>query len=218
MRVIASATLGLLLAACMSTGGRTYGVTILNPELRLANVDYAATMTAARPPLRMGWGGTASTCAEYLAMRDGIDVTNAPDYQTASLEYVVCDSLAALRGVSPVRAAGIHPHLGQALATRLDLRSFRSSKYQRTTDEAYTLKALADHPLLVSPYGAELASRDWYFKLEVVAIADIDASGRPDWLIWVTDQALNGTYLTVTALLIHDPEADGMLNARPLLP
>lgn len=215
MRVIASATLGLLLAACASTGNYT-DVIVLNPELRIANIDYAATMAAARTPLRMMSGETASTCGEYLAMRGGVDIAPSPDNQAASLEYVVCDSLSVLPSASRVAATNVHPDLGEALATRLDLRSFRSSRHQRTTDDAYTLEAVADHPLVVGPHTAELASRDWYFKLEVVAVADIDASGRPDWLIWVVDQSLDGTYLTVVPLLIRDPGADGRLDATPL--
>lgn len=219
MKMIASsAVLGLSLAACAGMGPRGGEVVILNPELRVASADHAATMAAARSPLMMASGMTVSTCGEYLAVRDGDgqDIAPAPDNRLASLEYVVCDSLSALRRASPVATTAVDAGMGEALATRLDLRSFRSSWHQRTTDEAYTLQAVADHPLTFGPYTAELDTPDWYYKLEVVAVADVDASGRPDWLIWVVDQSRKGTYLTVAPLLIHDPAANGLLQATPL--
>lgn len=207
----------LVLAACASTTttpGNT--VLILNPELRAANADYAASMAASRSPMTTSSGAIVSNCGEYLEMRDQMDREPTPDNRIASLEYVVCDSLSVLLGTLPVAAPDISDDIGAALATRLDMRSFRSSMHQRTTDEAFTLQALADEPLQIGDHAAELDSRSWYFKLEVVAISDIDGSGQPDWLIWVVDQARQGTYLSIEPLIIHDPAASGLLKASPL--
>lgn len=108
--------------------------------------------------------------------------------------------------------------IGEALATRLDLRSFRSSRHQLTTDDAFTLDALSVQPIKIRPRTAELETPDWYFKLEVIAVADIDGSGKADWLVRVVDQSLSGTYLTVSPLVIYDPGNHGLLRAASLSP
>lgn len=214
--IVSSAALGLLLVACASTSTTGEEVMIFDPELRSAHADYAEAMATPRTPMTMTSGATVSSCGEYLAQRDQVDVAPTPDNRIASLEYVICDSLFVLQDALPVADGIVGSDMGQALATRLDLRSFRSSRHQRTTDEAFTLQAVSDHPLDVGAYAAELNSPGWYFKLEVVAVADFDASGRPDWLIWVVDQSLKGTYLTVAPLIVHDPGAHGLLRAMPL--
>lgn len=217
MKAVASSIIFLLaLAGCASTTTPSNDVMILNPELHAANADYAASMAAPRSPMTMASGATVSNCGEYLALGDGVDSEPSPNNRIPSLEYVTCDSLSVLRGALPVSAADINDSMGEALATRLDMRSFRSSMHQRTTDEAFTLQALTDHPLKIGPHAAELDSPVWYFKLEVVGVADIDASGKPDWLIWVVDQSLEGTYLAIEPLIIHDPVASGLLKASPM--
>lgn len=217
MRTTASTVLFVLsLAACASTTTASNEVMILNPELRTANADYATSMAAPRSPMMMGSGATVSSCGEYLALRDGVDIEPSPNNRIPALEYVVCDSLSVLQDASPVAATDISDNMGEALATRLDLRSFRSSMHQRTTDEAFTLQALVDHPLVIGAHKVELDSPGWYFKLEVVAVADMNANGKPDWLTRVVDQSLEGTYLAIYPLIIHDPGASGLLKASPL--
>lgn len=210
----------LSLSACASVGdpgpGPGAGVMILNPELRSASTDYAMTMAAPRTPMTMTSGASVSSCGEYLALPDHVDMAPVPDNEIASLEYVVCDSLSVLQDALPVAATAVTDDMGASLARRLDLRTFRSSMHQLTTDEAFTLQALADHPLRIGAHTAELDSPGWYFKQEVVAVADIDASGQPDWLVWIVDQSLGGTYLTVAPLVIYDPDANGRLEASPL--
>src|SRR5690606_33024129 len=116
------------------------------------------------------------SCNEYLAHRSHAGVASVPENSTASLDYLLCDSVAALHGALPAPLDGAAPALGSALADRLDLRSFRSSRHQRTTDEAHTLRAVTDQPLDTDAYSAAVDSPGWYFKLEVVAVADIDRS------------------------------------------
>lgn len=217
MKAVASSIiLALSLAACASTTTPSNDVIILNPELHAANADYAASMAVPRSPMTMASGATVSNCEEYLALGDGVDIEPAPNNRIPSLEYVTCDSLSVLQDALPIPAADISDSMGESLSTRFDMRSFRSSMHQRTTEEAFTLQALTDHPLKIGAHVAELDSPSWYFKLEVVAVADIDASGKPDWLIWVVDQSLEGTYLAIYPLIIYDPVASGLLTASPL--
>lgn len=218
MRIAASAcALALSLAACASTPGTDNRMLIFDSRLQADYADYAGSMSAPRSPMTTTAGATVASCNDYLAVGGRIDLDFPSGNRLASLEYVVCDLLAALQDAAPVADLTSTDDIGQTLATRLDLRSFRSSMHQRTTDEAFTLSDLADHPLTVGKHVVELDSPDWYFKVEAVAVADIDASGRPDWLVRVVDQSLGGTYLTMQPLVIRDPGQNGLLTAL-LLP
>lgn len=201
--------------ACASTGDAHDGVLVFNPDLREALAQYSATMAAPRAPMTMASGPTVSSCDEYLAQGSRAGTASVPANNTASLDYVICDSVAALHDAVPAPSDAAHAR-GETLADRLDLRSFRSSRYQRTTDEAYTLRAVTEHPLVIDTYSAALDSPGWYFKLEVVAVADIDGSGQADWLVWMVDQSRGGSYLSVVPLVVHDPSIDGLLTATPL--
>lgn len=217
MRTVAlPLALVLSLGACASTPDAGDRMLILDSGLQAGYSDYAASMSAPRTPMTTTTGATVASCNEYLAAGNRIDLDAPPHNAAASLEYVVCDSLAALRDANPVTDPTAGDAIGQALAERLDLRSFRSSMHQRTTDEAFTLQALVDQPLKVGAHAVELDSPDWYFKVEAVAIADIDSSGQPDWLVWVVDQSREGTYLTLQPLVVQDPGQDGLLTATPL--
>lgn len=213
--VLSTAVLGLALAACATTN-HDPAVTVLNPALGSSMAGYAAAMAAPRAPMSYASGATVASCREYLAVPDRRDIAPLPDNSVASLDYVTCDSLAVLRDALPVAYGALPGDIGEALANRLDLRSFRSSRHQQTTDQAYTLQAIASAPLKIRRHTAELDTPDWYFKLEVVAVADIDHSGQPDWLIWVVDQSRKGTYLAVQPLLVRDPGMDAELVATPL--
>ena len=214
--MVSSVFLACAVTACASTGNARDEALILNAELRDAHANYSATLAAPRAPLTMDSGATVSSCDEYLAQGSRAGIASVAENSTASLEYVICDSVAALHGALPALLDDGARAPGSALADRLDLRSFRSSRHQRTTDEAYTLRAVTDHPLDTDTYTATLDSTDWYFKLEVVAVADIDGSGQADWLVWMVDQSREGSYLSVVPLVVHDPSVDGLLTATPL--
>jgi hypothetical protein len=49
-----------------------------------------------------------------------------------------------------------------------------------------------------------------------VLVGDIDQSGRADWLVWLTDEALDGNYRGYQSLLIKDVTESGLLRATPL--
>lgn len=205
--------LGLSLAGCATGGAPADGVTILNPELAAAYRDQAATMAAPRAPLRVA-GATLTSCAEYLEYDAPIDTEAILHNRIALQEYVVCDSLALLQDARPApdTAAGA----GQALGTRLDFRTFHSSLRQRTSAEAFTLQALAGEPLAIGPHVAELDSDEWYLKLELVAVADIDANGKADWLVWVVDQSKVGSYLAFKPLVVYNATDTELLTGSPL--
>lgn len=219
MKTLAPALLvAISLLGCASTPPATEGLLIFDPELRLAHENPVASMMISRPAMTTPSGASIDTCHVYLSTPDRAEITAAPANRDAAADYVLCDSLALLQDASAAPSAVGDTDMGRPLATRLDLRSFRSSRHQLTTDNAFTLDAVAGQPLEIGPRSAEFETPDWYFKLEVIAVADIDGSGRADWLVRVVDQSLSGTYLTVSPLVIYDPDDHGLLRAASLSP
>lgn len=198
----------LMLSACASTAGVTPAVRIFDEDLRRAFDNFDQTMSKPRPPLALATGATVSTCRDYLRHSAVID-RQQPAQMLALQEYVVCDSVALLQRAQPVAATRIDA--GAAIATRLDFRTFPSSRGPRTSDEAFAFRAVVDGPLVIEPDAAMLDSDEWYLRIERVAAGDLDGNGQEDWLLWVSDDSRVGTYQTFQALLVRNVTSAGPL-------
>ncbi|HET7410352.1 MAG TPA: hypothetical protein VFJ13_09140 [Paracoccaceae bacterium] len=198
----------LALSACASTTHPDPAIRIFNAPLREAFADLDRTMSEPRHPLALSSGVTISTCREYLRHADDIE-RGRPDQMLALQDYVICDSVALLQRAQPAPSPSIDA--GQALATRLDFRTFPSSLGPRTSDHAFSFQALTDEPLVIETNAAMLDSQDWYLRVERVAAADFDGDGREDWLVWIGDASHTGTYQTFYALLVRDVVQSGTL-------
>lgn len=203
----------LVLSACATSSRSTSEIRTFNADLRQAFEDRAATMSEQREPLALPSGATVSTCREYLQHADTIK-RDDPDQMRALQEYVICDSMALLDRAQPSPATSIDA--GQSLATRLDFRTFPSSRGPRTSDQAFTFEALAKGQLLVETNAATLDSEEWYLRVERVAAADFDGNGREDWLVWIGDDSNVGTYQTFHALLVYNVTETGVLTGEPI--
>jgi len=62
-----------------------------------------------------------------------------------------------------------------------------------------------------------LETKDWIFRLEVVAVIPLNDNETPDWVIWVSDEAKQGSYYSYSTLVIYDPAAEEPLVATPYL-
>ena len=141
------------------------------------------------------------------------DVTN----QQVKSEYLICDVLGSVANDMRMEPIAPGKGFGEALASRLDLRSFPSSLGPRVDDEHYTLNHLIDaRQLKTEPWGLTVSSPSWSYVLRVVLVGDIDRSGAVDWVIWLTDEALDGNYRGYDTLLVRDVAIDGLLQAQPL--
>lgn len=196
------------LSACASTSNARPTIRIFDESLLQAFENLERTLSEPRSPLALRSGTTISTCREYLQHSTRIDRAE-PDQMLVLQEYVVCDSVELLRRAQP--APEIQIDAGAAIATRLDFRTFRSSRGPRTSNEAFTFQALVDEPLVLEPNAALLDSDDWYLRIERVAAADFDGNGHEDWLVWIGDDSRAGTYQTFHALLIRNVTVTGRL-------
>jgi len=57
---------------------------------------------------------------------------------------------------------------------------------------------------------------DVFFSLSIALAGDLEHSGNPDWIVWLSDEVLAGTYRGYETLLIKDVAAAGPLRAQSL--
>jgi len=215
-----SAVLALALALASSACKRatdpdtTRPLDIPLPELRSALGAREQSLQKTRTELRLSDGAVVTICEGYLKARQaGVRVAEAVEAQLVMSEYLVCDALQALSTAVP--AASSSPSTrGEQLAERLDLRSFPSSRGPRVDESKHTLQALGDH-VTVTAVAASVEDDTWNYQLRIVAEADFDGDDKPDWLVWLTDEARSeGNYRGYSTLLISNVDAPGPLLAK----
>lgn len=185
---------------------------IFDTSLADAKHNRAAAMSTQRTPMQSASGKVIDTCTDYLGQPPTMDWTANPDNAIALPDYVICDSLAALAHAKPT--AIVDTAWGEKLASQLDFRSFRSSLYQRTSDDQFTLEQLAGQPLQIDGHSAALDTAEWFLKVRLVALGDFNNDGHADGLLWLTDQATQGTYISVQAIVVDDIGSGGILKAQ----
>lgn len=217
MRSSSSVVPGLVLLlgstlACNTTNARP--AVLVDPDLLPLVSARAATWRAPRTPLAFA-DGEASNCAEYARLRD-TGMTEGVNNQLVRSEYLICDVLGRLAPSVAVEPLAGDGQLGEALARRLDLRSFPSSLGPRLDAERHTLAALFEaRDLKIEAHRVEVASdAEGTYSLEVVLVGDLDQSGVADWLVWFSDEAAGGNYRAYATLLVTDVAREGALQAR----
>lgn len=181
------------------------------PSLVPALEQYESALLEERSSLRLA-GGAARNCEQYS---NGGRAHEGGANQLVRSEYLICDVLLQLgpkRRVSPLPDG----EFGRALAERLDLRSFPSSLGPRVNERSHTVATLFATGVEVYAHRASAETSDWSFQLELVALADVDGTGERDWIVWVIDEALAGTYRGYSTLVLRDPPQNGPIVAELL--
>jgi len=62
----------------------------------------------------------------------------------------------------------------------------------------------------------EKDTEDWHFKLVVLADADLDQNGEPDWIMFLSDEAKKGSYRGYSTIIIYNAKPDGLLTAMTM--
>jgi hypothetical protein len=203
-------------AACAHVGTRSDTV-VFNSGLREAYGHYEEAMVVPRAALALASGRTVSDCADYLAQGQPSLIGEGVNNRIAAQEYLVCDSIAALRKAEGREGTASGPPAdGQALLRRLDLRSFPSSLRPMTDDSHFVLADIAAAAVRLDPHAVTVETDEWMFRIEVVAdIADA-GSGHREWLLWLSDVAKKGNYRAYDVLVVTDPSAAGLLSAKAM--
>lgn len=132
--------------------------------------------------------------------------------KTAAL---ILASLCCLVSLAPAQAAPLKSHfppagLGQFLAERLDLASFRNSLGPRRTPASRTFADLNMTPTKATDNELEFDTPDWYLRLRITGRRDANGDGIEDLEICFTDQGRDGaTYLSQDSLLVTRYSDDG---------
>jgi hypothetical protein len=196
------------LPACKATSGRP--PILVDPTILPEVSARASTWNQPRTTITFA-GGEASNCAGYDRLKN-TGIVEEVSNQLVKSEYLICDVLGKMAKSVAVEPMALDEHFGEALAQRLDLRSFPSSLGQRLDDEHNTLSDLFDaRQLKIEPRGVEVSSNGWSYGLKVVLVGDIDQNGSTDWLIWFSDEASGGNYRDYATLMV-----DHVTNAGPL--
>lgn len=92
------------------------------------------------------------------------------------------------------------------LASKLDLRTFPSSLGPRLNDKSYTLKSIAGNNLFIKNNNVIYKTEGWDYRLEVIAVFDVNDNQKDDWIIWFADESKAGNYRSYQTLVIYDVE------------
>jgi hypothetical protein len=170
-------------------------------------------MAAPRTPLTFESGRTVSTCADYLAERRQSQISEAMLDRMIAREYLVCSSLELLGQAQPIAVPKRRPvAYAEAIAERLDLRSFLSSLGPRLDGEEPVLRALDGHVLRADAFSVRSESDSWYYSFEVVARADLTHDGKEDWLVRLIDCAKEGSYRDYSMLVVTEVDSPGLMR------
>jgi hypothetical protein len=189
---------------------------IFSPQLAEAYRSYDKTLTEKRTPLRFESGRIVDSCNAYLEEVKVSTILEGVNNEIISQEYLICPSIIALQSAGSTSTTAHFPaSYGKELCSRLDLTTFPSSLRPRLNGAKRVLSAL-EIPLKTDKYACSFDTRDWFFKVEVVAEADFAKDGKVDWLVWLFDEAKTGNYRGYSVLLIRDVSKPGLLAAKVL--
>lgn len=205
--------LGVLLSACQERQDGAAVGALYNSELAYA-LQERQFFNKKRTTLMFENGATAQTCSEYLRLIAGSALKEDVNNQLAKGEYLSCDVVAMI-GDKKLSVPGKDALLGQALATRLDLRSFPSSLFQTLDERKFSLSHLDAKAVKADSTGVTYETKDWHFRLELVATLDVNNNGKADWVLWLADEAKSGNYRQYQTLIVPDVSDTGPMSAIP---
>jgi hypothetical protein len=209
---------GILLlpvAGCSAADSGETTPEVVSPRLQEAIENYDQLLREKKPEVAFSSGDVATDCREYLEYAQQSSLVETSQNMVAAHDYVACRSAAAVKTSMDNKVSVNDIDVAEALAERVDIRSFPSSMYQQTEDDAFTLAAMPFEVLNTSAHSVQVDREDWQYELRVVARLDLDGNGNEDWLIWLTDKALTGSYNIVQPLVAYDI-SEGLIELAPL--
>lgn len=207
----ASLGISMSLIACASVGTTKMG--LLNEAVVQADQRRTEELAQLRAELKLADGSSVNNCTDYLSRSASVNVDESSEARLAKSEYLICETLDLIERSRP--AAVIEANYGRRLADTLDLRSFPSSLNMRSGDIAHTLSTVATESLTIDSVSVTMDESDWHYRVEVVAIRDINGNETPDWIVWLADEAKQGSYRGYATLVVVDPEPGKGLAATP---
>lgn len=187
---------------------------IINADLQNALREVEKNLNSPRTRLEFSNGTQAHNCNQYLTqLSQHVALSENIHNQAVKSEYLICDALKLLQG-KPFAFAPSGINIGKQLATQFDIRRIPTSLAPRADEQHYTLQTLFPGQVKIKNTSVEIDNADMHFKLELVAIADINSNGTADWIMWLSDEVKDGNYKHYATVLVFDPQPGQMLNGR----
>lgn len=187
---------------------------VYDDALSIAYADKKSAMEKSRSTLMFQSGAKVDNCSAYFALATHEPIAEDAINQRIKSEYLICDALTLLDQASiQWKMPPVNEALGKDLLTRLDLRSFPSSLFMKTTKTHFTLQNLYPDDSYADAATASYSTADWIFTVKVVAVADLNHNQQPDWIVWVADEAVTGNYRAYSTVVIYDPADNEFINA-----
>ncbi len=187
---------------------------ILNETLKSSYNDLENSLNKGRSNLLFNNDEVANNCNSYSLLNSKYELNESIYNQQVKSEYLICDALEILIS-SSVGADNKATDLtyGEALSSKLDVRTFPSSLMRVGTEEAHTLNLIFPEQLKASNNMVEVETQDWAFTLEVVASANINDNSLSDLIVWVLDESKSGNYRGYSTVIIYDYKEQNQLKA-----
>ena len=207
-------SLGVFLVACQGRQEAVVVGAVYNSEVASALQQYQSNFNKKRAVLVFDSGAKAQTCNEYLRLIATVPLKEDVNNQLVKGEYLLCEVLAII-GEKKLSAGRQDVGFGQALASRLDLRSFPSSLFQTLDEHKFSLSQLDAKAVKTEATAVTYETAEWRYRIEVVATLDVNNNGKADWLLWLADEAKTGNYRQYQTLVIYDVNETGPMKATP---
>lgn len=213
-RLFVVCVLSACLVGCQSQKEASDADAVYNAQVAHALQHKQENDSKRRTTIAFESGATAQTCGEYLRLVGGSALKEGVNNQQAKGDYLLCEVL-ALVGNRKLGPARMDIAFGQSLATRLDIRSFSSSLFQMLDEKKYTLSHIDVKAVKAESTSVTYETRDWYYRLELVATLDVNNNGKTDWVLWLADEAKSGNYRQYQTLIVLDVSDSGTMSAVP---
>ncbi len=155
-----------------------------------------------RSPLAFADGAVVSSCEAYKGEKAQSTLDEATDNMKVKKDYLICDALALL-GFKFNIINTPDTKYGEIVAEKLQLEAISPSLGDKK-NKNITLKQLKPEGMYINATSTGFKTDTWKYNIEVVAITDANGNGKPDWVLWVSDEDQEESAVSFQTYIIYD--------------
>lgn len=197
------------LSACVANRV-THDVIFFDNAAKNAFEIKTMTLKQERSSIAFENGETADNCETYYQLQKESHLEETVNNMSKASEYNICEVLKLIEASKGTfRELPDKGSLGHYIAHNLDLREMRSSLYQRTTDEAFTLATMIPtSKLQIGDTVAQFVENNHAFSIEALAAVQLNNNDKPDLIVRVVDEYLDTNYRSYSVEVLYDVSFD----------
>lgn len=200
------------LCACSISDSQHFSY-ILDDGLKEVVLNSDSERSKTRAALKFSNQKVAMDCQSYYQYSKSEVFIESVNNQLAKSEYLDCDALDIISNAEAYSGDIDSISIGEALKTKLDLRTFSNSMSRAADDSNFTLKKIFPDESQVNGAGVTLDLEDWVLTLKTVVVADVNKNGMQDWVVQMADESKEGNYRHYATFIVFDPEKNNFLSA-----